>query len=667
MQALSKIRSVRENSGFLLIAWLLGLLGNLFLGPGLPVAQAAPLEPAEAPRVGPELSIPAMIPALPNSTVSIPVTFNAHGNNIASAIFSIDIDNTWLSLDPSIPFSLTLTLPLGFVGGCWADPGDSDGEIDCWVMDPTEPILSLPDGVIASLTLATGNAPDGTVAPVTFSPEPPVSFGTTYGGSIPGAATPGSVLFYIPPPPPDPPSDLVGIYYWCGQVDLDWTDNSNNEDGFRIERSDDGFSGWTLVGETAPNVRHFSYLLPPGSPSQHYFRVYAFNSTGDSPFSGVAAVSTTGSCLYGVFIPALGYGFGGGTSISGRVIDNMGAGMAAAVVADTVKGLSTLTDADGYYTLSGLTAGNYDVMAYKDGYECTPGFTNPVAVPPEATGKDFTCVSVGYTISGVVTGPYGLPLAGAVVSDPSKGYSTLTNLSGAYTLSGLPAGAYNLAAYKEGYFCTASFSSPVNVPPSATARNFTCYVMPTCSDLVVNGSFEARTAWEIPITEYTAGYSTARAYTGTSSMRTGITNPYDNRYSYSSARQLVTIPADAVSAVLRFFRFPISTSLVMGQSPGAEGLRSVTGLPSLRLLGSPFELSPLSGSDIQLVLILNSSNTILGTLMWDLSNAQAWQYREYNLIAYRGSTIKLYFGAYNDGWGAVTAMFVDNVSLEVCR
>jgi hypothetical protein len=31
-----------------------------------------------------------------------------------------------------------------------------------------------------------------------------------------------------------------------------------------------------------------------------------------------------------------------------------------------------------------------------------------------------------------------------------------------------------------------------------------------------------------------------------------------------------------------------------------------------------------------------------------------------------GKTVKVHFGAYNDGWDGVTAMYVDDVSLEIC-
>src|SRR5262249_17877317 len=39
-----------------------------------------------------------------------------------------------------------------------------------------------------------------------------------------------------PPPPPTPPSNLTSSVISYSQINLNWSDNSNNEDGFRLER-----------------------------------------------------------------------------------------------------------------------------------------------------------------------------------------------------------------------------------------------------------------------------------------------------------------------------------------------------------------------------------------------------------------------------------------------
>ena len=106
--------------------------------------------------------------------------------------------------------------------------------------------------------------------------------------------------------------------------------------------------------------------------------------------------------------------------------------------------------------------------------------------------------------------------------------------------------------------------TPTSTPTRTPTRTPT---PPTaCSNAIQNGGFETTSAWELPATEYTAGYSTARVRSGSWAMRTGIVNSADNRYSYSSARQLVTIPYNAYHADLKLYLYPIS-----GKSPFKSG------------------------------------------------------------------------------------------------
>lgn len=61
---------------------------------------------------------------------------------------------------------------------------------------------------------------------------------------------------------PMSPSGLIAIAVDGGRVDLTWTDNSNDEDYFRIERAPDvgGAPGaWSILGSTAgANVTAYS-------------------------------------------------------------------------------------------------------------------------------------------------------------------------------------------------------------------------------------------------------------------------------------------------------------------------------------------------------------------------------------------------------------------------
>ena len=141
-------------------------------------------------------------------------------------------------------------------------------------------------------------------------------------------------------------------------------------------------------------------------------------------------------------------------------------------------------------------------------------------------------------------------------------------------------------------------------------------------------------------------------------MRTGI-NLGDNTYSYSSAWQLVSIPNDATSADLTFYFNPQTTESL--------AFRLVSSFANLTI--RPFE-NPLSDPpfDQQMALILNEDGTHDWTLMSTLSNTRSWTASNtYDLMGYKGKSIWVAFTTYNDGGGGKTAMYVDDVVLEVCE
>jgi hypothetical protein len=175
-------------------------------------------------------------------------------------------------------------------------------------------------------------------------------------------------------------------------------------------------------------------------------------------------------------------------------------------------------------------------------------------------------------------------------------------------------------------------------------------------DIIVNGGFEAEGGWSMPVTPWPAGYSNRVAYDGLRAVRVGIVDG-SNAYAYSSARQEVTIPADALTATLRVAIYPVS-----GESVTADQSRV------FRLGTWPAFSSGATAGDAQYVLIIDpDSRTILDFFLWDLSNAQRWQHHAFDLTSYAGETILLHLGVYNDRMGGWTGMYVDDVSLVVAR
>ena len=73
-----------------------------------------------------------------------------------------------------------------------------------------------------------------------------------------------------------------------GQFTLSWTDSSNNEAGFAIQRSADGQTFSQIATVAANVVRYVD--TSPGSSKFVYYRVRTFNPAGNSAFSNTVKV-----------------------------------------------------------------------------------------------------------------------------------------------------------------------------------------------------------------------------------------------------------------------------------------------------------------------------------------------------------------------------------------
>ena len=152
---------------------------------------------------------------------------------------------------------------------------------------------------------------------------------------------------------------------------------------------------------------------------------------------------------------------------------------------------------------------------------------------------------------------------------------------------------------------------------------------------------------------YPAAYSMRVVRSGQRSGRSGIDQGRDV-YSYSSASQTVALPAGA-NITLTLWWYPVSAEVNL-ETPGDA--------PTPGAASQAWE-KPLAG-DRQYVLILDSSGAILRTLLWTRSNARSWQRLDADLSEFAGRTVQVHFGAFNDGDGRSTAMYVDDASLIAC-
>ena len=114
-----------------------------------------------------------------------------------------------------------------------------------------------------------------------WSPVTACGAGETCSGGycVPAASTPLT------------PSNLQASAVSSSEIDLSWTDNSSNEGGFKIERKTGSGGTYSLVHTTVADVTsHSDTGLSAGTA--YYYRIYSFNSAGDSGYSNEASATT---------------------------------------------------------------------------------------------------------------------------------------------------------------------------------------------------------------------------------------------------------------------------------------------------------------------------------------------------------------------------------------
>lgn len=93
---------------------------------------------------------------------------------------------------------------------------------------------------------------------------------------------------------PPTPTGLAATPASSSQINLTWSDVSN-ETGYKVEQSLDS-SSWTQVGATSANVVTYSATGLTAS-TRYYYRVRAYNASGDSGYSATATASTQAPSL----------------------------------------------------------------------------------------------------------------------------------------------------------------------------------------------------------------------------------------------------------------------------------------------------------------------------------------------------------------------------------
>ena len=158
-----------------------------------------------------------------------------------------------------------------------------------------------------------------------------------------------------------------------------WGENNTNQlgDGTTLNRSSPvDVNGLTNgVAAIAAGAEHTCALTAGGG-----LKCWGWNKYGN-----LGDGTTTNRSMP---VDVVGYGGGSSSTISGRMRDAAGTPLAGVIISVSAAG-SAITDGNGDYSISGLTAGTYTLTPSRSGYTFTPP-SRTVTVPPDATGQDFT-------------------------------------------------------------------------------------------------------------------------------------------------------------------------------------------------------------------------------------------------------------------------------------
>ncbi|MHC4742898.1 MAG: fibronectin type III domain-containing protein, partial [Planctomycetota bacterium] len=104
-------------------------------------------------------------------------------------------------------------------------------------------------------------------------------------------SSPASATTDPAPAIPAAPSNLSATAVARTQIDLSWTDNADNETGFKIERSKRVNTNFVQIDTVGADVTSYSDTTAKKN-TLYYYRVRATNAHGDSAYSNEASAKT---------------------------------------------------------------------------------------------------------------------------------------------------------------------------------------------------------------------------------------------------------------------------------------------------------------------------------------------------------------------------------------
>ena len=212
-----------------------------------------------------------------------------------------------------------------------------------------------------------------------------------------GLSSPSNAVSFKTGGPPAAPSGLAAGSPGSTSVSLSWTDNSDDETGFRVEWREVGAANWTSGATTAADETSAT-ASSLARRTSYEFRVLAFNLSGDSEPSNVVRAATQGPPAAATNVAATATG-SSSVSVSwtdnssdetGFVVQYRTAGAGSWTASSTASANSTSTNVTG---LSPSTAYEFRVVA-RNQHGDAPSSAATLTMPPAApSGARATALS----------------------------------------------------------------------------------------------------------------------------------------------------------------------------------------------------------------------------------------------------------------------------------
>ena len=134
------------------------------------------------------------------------------------------------------------------------------------------------------------NSLDNTVSVISAEIDEDEELTVSVTDSVIVGTTPAGLGMFIGGTVPTAPTDLAAETASAFEINLTWTDNSDDENGFRIKRTRYGGT-YSVIAIVGPNETSYTDV-ELNAYTTYYYRVQAYNDAGDSDYTNEAIATT---------------------------------------------------------------------------------------------------------------------------------------------------------------------------------------------------------------------------------------------------------------------------------------------------------------------------------------------------------------------------------------